>query len=297
MILSTASAVIAKMDFLARFRRWGLASNPLIMRLRRQQTRLTLRGSLWLAASLGALALVYTIQAVRHTSGIQMNWLDSMLLLGGWLLTVTAPILTASSSVYIVARETQSEPYDLLRLTPLSGHTLVRGYVFTTLYRLRFLYILLVGIMPLLVVRMSSMLWEAETRYQLAYNSPSMLSGADGQRLEWEVIILLPLGWLALILILWGMNLLAAAWGVRTVMGGAAAAWAAFTVPMSVCGLMLCLCLGGSFLTFVLSGAFGGATNQLVVMVVIAIPVLLLPYELALSQMWQAGHRYNQLHN
>ena len=90
-------SLIAGVDARTGFDRWGPPSNPLIRRLTRRPTRLTLRGALWLAFGLGLGTLAITSTAMLGRSGARLTLFESSLFFAGWLMLLLAPLFTASS--------------------------------------------------------------------------------------------------------------------------------------------------------------------------------------------------------
>jgi hypothetical protein len=298
--MTLLNAAIAWVDARARFREWGPRTNPLIVRLLRRPAFLTLRESLWLSFGLGLLALAYGTYAVLHATSDSMPLFDTMLFITGWLLTGLAPLITASAGVLITAREIRPDPYDLLRLTPLPGATLVRAYVFTTLYRLRYLYVALVALMPVLVVRVFFLLIVLYKTMQDIYTGAYWYGNTyEIQPPAWYQIVLPTLAVLGVIIGLWGMNLLAAAWGVRAALERSInPAWTATSTPMAIGAVMLCLCVMAAA-TFTFAGGLFVTNSivQLIVLGFVGLVFMLLPYLLGAIQMIQAAQNYDRRHN
>lgn len=133
----------------------SIRSNPVVVRLTRRCGWPSGRTVLWLAFGLGVMSLAITTQATLHMKSIQLSTLGAALLLAAWALAILTPPITVAVAAVLVTRDMRGERFELLRLTTtLSEATIVRGAIFATLYRMRVLLALVVGLMPALVVGM-----------------------------------------------------------------------------------------------------------------------------------------------
>jgi hypothetical protein len=118
----------------------------------------------------------------------------------------------------------------MVYLTPLSNRALVWAHVFTALYRMRYVYVIVVGLMPFMIVKAFHMYLSVDaTTHAYYYHRPSY----------WDAVGP-TLGTLAVVLGLWGMNLLAAAVGVMRALLQRSIGLAVVAAPVMV--LMITIC-------------------------------------------------------
>jgi hypothetical protein len=259
--------ILAGIDTRTRFAKWGPDANPLIVHLKRQPSRLTLRRTLWLGFGLGLLSLGISAAAVLTAQRDQLGFFAGLVFLVGWLVTLLTPFLTASAAAVLTQRALRPERFDLIRMTPLPNETLVWAQVFTALYRMRLVYLVLVTLMPVLVVGVFFLFLSVSSVFY--YYDPVAPS-------YWEVVGP-TLFALALILELWGMNLLGAAVGVRMGLLRRSTSLSIIAAPLIILIVMACPCVCCTSALSTLPGEFTYLTEILLAMV---LPLFLtaLPY-------------------
>jgi hypothetical protein len=247
-----------------------LDTNPLIAHLKHQPTRLTLRRTLWLGFGLGLLSLGISTAAVLTTRAQQFGFFANMLFKTGWLITALTPFLTAVTAAALTRRATRPDRFDLIRLTPLGSKTLLHALVFTVLYRMRLVYVVLVIVMPVLVVEVFFALVTFEVPvYYYLLSAPRY----------WEVVTP-TLYALAVVLFLWTLNLLGAMAGVRSGLLRTSTAAAVVNAPLAMSTITFVVCLLYGYVVWGFLGNLHGAA--LVVSILGSTPFLIrIPYALA----------------
>jgi hypothetical protein len=164
----------------------------------------------------------------------EMDPLSAVLLVTAVVLTLLTPPIVASVATNLTARDVSSEPYELVQLTTLPRASLVHGYVFAALYRMRLLISLTVGLMPALVIGLVQISLLVLVTVYTSNMAPFP-----------EQTIPLSLEWVALVIGLWGMIYLAAASGVglairwrgsvlANILAPLLALSAAFSIPLTI---------------------------------------------------------------
>jgi len=155
------------------------AANPLIAQVLRQDRRasqgLSLRACLWLAFGLGMAGLFAATGHALTTSSDTIGIGPGLILTAGWLFHVVMPLIMASAAAAFTRRTMQAGDFALLHMTPISNDTLVRAFVFTALYRMRYVLALMVALMPFLVVETFLLFITIETAvlYYYSTNTPN----------------------------------------------------------------------------------------------------------------------------
>ena len=80
----------------------------------------------------------------------------SFFLFATWLIYPIAALFGTMTAAAITGRDASADVYRLMRQTPISGTTIVWGYIFATLYRLRALLALMVALLPAQVIGSAS---------------------------------------------------------------------------------------------------------------------------------------------
>ncbi|MBN1678932.1 MAG: hypothetical protein JW966_01485 [Anaerolineae bacterium] len=232
-------------DRVTRFHTWGPEANPVIGRLMRREGRPRLRVLLWPAFGLGVAGALLSARAVLLARTTHMDLLSSLLLLMGWLFTLLAPLLATVVATTLTIRNTCDDPYDLLRLTPLSEQSFVWAYVFAALVALRLVFFVLVVLMPVMVIRQVFLVLSVHVFFfdLSANNAGYGVYGVWDEPTRWDIIVPTLL-MLAVILGLWGLNLLGIAAGVRSALLRRSSGMAlSMSLGMMVL-LMACGCIG-----------------------------------------------------
>lgn len=197
--------MIRRIDAWTRFDRWGPSANPLTAHLLRQRVRLSLRAMLWWAFGLGLAGLAIRTWTVLHATQRAGSLWDFVVLSASWALTLFAPLIATAIAAYGSARRTQPERFELIYLTPLSNHALLRAQVFAAVHQARWLWLAMIALMPYLIIHTLA-LWLAahvETRYTEEFNENT-----------YQTVIRPTLVALAVLLGLWSTTLLGATVGV-----------------------------------------------------------------------------------
>jgi hypothetical protein len=225
--------LIGAIDTRTRFARWGPDGNPLIVQLKRQPTRLSLRALLWLAFGLGMLGLAGATASTLYAPGSRLSGAEQTVFVAGWAAYLAAPFITAAGAAWGTRRAVRVDHYEVIWLTPLSNIALVRAHVFAALYRVRTMLGGLIALMPFLVVEVFHTELVLQARlYYYAPQPPTYWDGVGSALLA-----------LCVAVGLWGLVFLGAAIGVRTALLGRDAGMAVVASLALTGGSMLCPCV------------------------------------------------------
>jgi hypothetical protein len=153
----------------------------------------------------------------------------------GWLFELVTPFVVAISSAVLTRRLVRSDYFDMIRITPISNRTLVTSLVFTSLYRLRYVLMALIGLMPLIIVE--TFHWFLVIDLTI---SSLIYYGTVPTPPTWGEVVWPTLFGIVIILSLWSMTILAAALGVQAAVSRRYASAAVIVAPGSVLMLMVC---------------------------------------------------------
>jgi hypothetical protein len=230
--------LIAAIDARTHFARWGPDANPLIVQLKRQPTRLSLRATLWLAFGLGMIGLITATGITVYASASDLSSAERIVTISGWTLYLAAPFITAVGAAAGTRRAVRVDHYEVIWLTPLPNTTLVRAHAFAALYRVRYLLAALVALMPFLVVEVfhAELVLQAHL-YYYAPQPPTYWDGVGSALLALYVA----LG-------LWGLIFLGAAIGVHMALLSRDAGMAVVASLAMTGGTMLCPCVCSGYM-------------------------------------------------
>ena len=190
--------------------------NPLISRLTGKPSWFSMRASLWLAFGLGVLTLLVSVQLFLADHNPDFRTPIYLLPMLFAALAAASPPIVALIAGSLTARNVSDGSYELLTATTLSDASIVQGYLFAALYRVRGLLALAMSFVPPLVVGMLDSALHASLflcRVNHFYHT-----GDYSPRMDYSVCAMpsasVGLTWLLIALGLWGLNLLAAALGV-----------------------------------------------------------------------------------
>jgi hypothetical protein len=193
--------LIATIDARTGFDQWGPDTNPLIRRIKRQPVRISLRTGLWLTAVIGLIGIWPGVLNALHATTYDLSDPEAIIVLIGW---------------------------------PLSNFNIVLALVYTSLYRLRNTFLLLIALMPLFiivnfafVVKISTF-FAVEYGYGGSYDAPTYWGNVGAVLLE-----------IAFLLGLLHMNVLAAAVGVHAALKRRTLALTLFAAPSTLLLVML----------------------------------------------------------
>lgn len=144
--------IIAWIDARTRFAEWGPDSNPLIVHIKRQPARFSLRAVLWMAFALGLAATCVLTWDTLHLTHYDLAFAEALVIMIGGGLFVFMPFVAAGWAAMITRRATMPLHYDVIWATPLPNEALVRAHVFATLYRLRLLIATQIVLIPVAVL-------------------------------------------------------------------------------------------------------------------------------------------------
>lgn len=213
-MLTAINLWINRIDMLANGRAWGLHAYPLLVREERRHRRRTLRWSLRLGLSVGAVGLVLSTLLIRFAPPPEVGLWGGIALMLAWLVMFIAPLQISSTTARLMRTTLRAEHYDLIYITPLSNRALVRSHFLAGLHRGRAALFWQFALMPLLTVFAFYLivLDYAPSYYgTVYYTSSTALIPAPGY---WQVVgPTLVVG--AMLVGLWGMSLLGAALSVR----------------------------------------------------------------------------------
>ena len=228
--------------------------NPVVARLTRRGKWPSARAALWLAFGLGLASLAITTWETLHMESDKLGTFSTVLLVLVLLVTILSPPITAVVATILASRDVRNEMHELLRVTTLSEATLVKGYVFAALHRMRILLMLVVGLMPALAVGMvqvgilvsvifySMMLPPPPYSLDGTYGSPPGIDSAD--------VTGPALASIAFSIGLWGLHWLAAALGVGLALRWGGSTMVTIIAPMA----MLLIAIGLPVLVLLTNG-------------------------------------------
>jgi hypothetical protein len=226
--------LITTIDARTGFDRWGPDANPLVRRVKRQSARLSLRAGLWLAVGIGLAGLWPGVRNALRITTYNMSDAEAIIVMIGWPLYFVSPFATAFLAAMGTRRALALEHFETLCVTPLSNFSLVSALVYTALYRLRTIFLLLIAFMPLFIVENFAVVVKISTFYAVeysyggSYDTPTYWGNAGAVLLE-----------VAFLLGLLHMNVLAAAVGVHTALKRRSLALTPFAAPTTLLLIML----------------------------------------------------------
>jgi hypothetical protein len=226
--------LIATIDARTGFDQWGPDTNPLIRRIKRQPVRISLRTGLWLTAVIGLIGIWPGVLNALHATTYDLSDPEAIIVLIGWPLYFVSPFATALLTSIGTRRALAPERFEMLYVTPLSNFNIVLALVYTSLYRLRNTFLLLIALMPLFiivnfafVVKISTF-FAVEYGYGGSYDAPTYWGNVGAVLLE-----------IAFLLGLLHMNVLAAAVGVHAALKRRTLALTLFAAPSTLLLVML----------------------------------------------------------
>ena len=177
--------------------------NPFMIHLRRKPAN-SFRQAVWLASFLAIfwLGLGAGIIYFGYYDLLEFGWWV------GWIIYLAVPLILAVAGAILTQQEIQVDQYQLVYITPLTEKRIVWGYIFMTLYRMRFWIALMVGSLPLLVL--SAFYKFTKFSYQVAYRSPVKPSPLPTRA---DILILL-MAFSSLLMVYWFVSILSAVAGV-----------------------------------------------------------------------------------
>lgn len=234
--------------------------NPFVIHLRRKPSQ-SIRQAFRLASFLALLWLCIGLGIIYfgYYELLEFGWWI------GWIIYLAVPLILAVAGAILTLQEIQDGQYQLVYITPLTEKRIVWGYIFMTLYRMRFWLALMIGSLPLLV--MSAFYKFAQLSYKVAHRYPAKPSSIPTR----EDMLALLIAFSALLMAYWFLPILSAGVGVSMTMrlrhNGLASVAAllamsgglflllapllvAFSTP-TVLRLALLLCAPSGFLLFV----------------------------------------------
>jgi hypothetical protein len=277
--------LIAGIDTRTGFDRWGPDTNPVIRRLKRQETRLSLRAGLWLAFGLGIVGLWFGARLALRVNTYDIGTIDMIVLVFGWLAYFALPFATTILAAVTTRRALVPARFETLHLTPLPNMTLLWSFVYMTLYRLRHVCLLLLALMPFFIVENFIFVIKISSFFSIEYSNA-------GTPTYWGNVSPVLLA-LAFLLGLWNMNVLAAAVGVRTALKRRTLAVALFAAPSLLLLLMLSPIICCMTLTAMPSA---GLSDTLLTILFIIIPLVLMiaPYPVAASFIHRTAEQWQR---
>ncbi len=233
--------LITTIDARTGFDRWGPDVNPLVRRIKRQPTRVSLRAGLWLAFVIGIAGLWPGVRNVQRITSYDLSTAESIIVMMGWPLYFVSPFAGTFLTAMGTRRALAPERFETLHVTPLSNVSMVSAFVYTALYRLRHIFLLLIAFMPFFVVENFIFAIKISSFFAIEYGY-----GAGYGRLTYWGNVGAVLLEVAFLLGLLHMNLLAAAVGVHTALKRRSLALALFAAPSTLLLVMLsplCSCV------------------------------------------------------
>jgi hypothetical protein len=244
------------------------------------------------AAVLSALGAALALIDLRPSSPSATSALTSIFFLAGWFLTLSTPLLTAMVASNLTTRMVRSQDFDLVYVTSLSNRSVVSGQVFSVLYRLRVYLMVQASLIPLLALGSFSALMSVKVAVVGLGAAPARITVYGRPGAPWEEILIPALLVVAVLVMLWNMNLLAVTTGVRVVLLREAPLWSGPSAMMFILGLTIFFCTVPVFLLGIVE-PFNGYTTLQVFMALIGDVVLaFLPALMALSDARWTAQRW-----
>lgn len=126
--------------------------NPLIQ----YPVRVNFRGALISGALLAGLLFAVSLWMLLNGHFLALEWIMRL----AWVATIGAPLYVAFATAYTADQKS----LETLALTEISNQRLVLGYAFRSLYQLRAVMTVIVGLMPVLTVGMLYLLIRKEAQ-------------------------------------------------------------------------------------------------------------------------------------
>jgi hypothetical protein len=267
------------------FDRWGPDANPVIRRLKRQDTRLSLRVGLWLAFGLGIAGLWIGARLALRVSTYDFGTAEVIVLIFGWLAYFVLPFATTILAAITTRRALVPARFETLHVTPMSNITLVWAFVYMVLYRLRHVGLLLIALMPFFIVENFIFVIKFSSFFSIE------ISNADTPTYWGNVSpVLLAL---AFLLGLLNMSILAAVVGVRSALKQRSVVLSVFAAPSLLLLLMLSPILCCTALTAMPSAEVSD-TLLIVLFVVISLVLMIAPVPVAASFIHRTAEQWQR---
>jgi hypothetical protein len=232
--MTPLTRLITTIDARTGFDRWGPDANPLVRRAKRQPARISLRAGLWLAVAIGLVSAWPGVRNVQRITTYNMSDAEAITVMLGWPLYFVTPFATAFLADMITRRALAPEQFETLCVTPLSNFSIVTAFVYTALYRLRAIFLMMIAFMPLFIVENFAVVIKISTffavqyHYGGSYDTPTYWGNVGAVLLE-----------VAFLLGLLHMNVLAAAVGVHAALKRRSLALTLFAAPTTLLLIML----------------------------------------------------------
>lgn len=140
-----------------------LADNPIWQRLTGGRHHPSLRVTICMAVALLALSFATGLYLFLVDRG-RWSPLYTLVFDVAWAVTLLSPLAITATAAILTTRDGRSQLGQLMRITLIPGATLMQGYLYSTLYRLRLLLAVYIGLSPLLVIGMM----QVHIRYRFA---------------------------------------------------------------------------------------------------------------------------------
>jgi hypothetical protein len=232
--MTPLTRLITTIDARTGFDRWGPDANPLVRRVKRQPTRLSLGVGLWLAVVIGLVGLWPGVRNALRITTYNMSDAEAIIVMMGWPLYFVTPFATAFVTAIGTRRALAPEQFETLSATPLSNFSIVSAWAYTALYRLRAIFLALIALIPLFIVEnfavvvKVSTFFAVEYSYGGSYDTPTYWGNVGAVLVE-----------VAFLLGLLHMNVLAAAVGVHSALKRRSPALTLFPAPTMLLMVML----------------------------------------------------------
>ncbi len=134
-----------------------LDTNPIYQRLTRNSGWPDEKAVIWLVVATVGAGLLFDLTALLVMPGCLIGTVICL----GWISILLTPAILAVMAVSIVTNDLQKEDFQMMKLTLATDKSLLHGYTFATLHRLRILTISTRSLIPALIALVFIVLLQA----------------------------------------------------------------------------------------------------------------------------------------
>ena len=258
-------------------------SNPMITLWLQRKMWLTLRRTLWLGFALGLVSVWINTTTLMNKREFSLSPGLLLMFMMGWALASLVPFGISLLAMTDARIQIRPERWELIYMTPLSNRRLVRALVFHALFRQRLMLLTLVALLPFMVLPLLDFALVSDSLYTYTPSAPPSRTGTIT-----SMFVALSIAGL-----LWGMNGVGAAFGVRMALLRKSAALGACAAPLLTLGSLCGGCCAFNFVMSSLLPLSTDTTHEVAIVLLISALLAVLPVVLAealirnTAQQWQ----------